>query len=202
MKRLLVVRHGDTFLPDEPPRRIGARTDLPLTPRGEAQAGNVAAWLRAGDRHPDLALTGPLQRAARTARLIVAALPSVCPLVEAGWLDEVDYGPDEGRPEAEVIGRVGANALARWDRSAEPAPGWPVDRAARIADCRTGVATLPIGTTLLVTSTGAARFILLALGLGDGAASMRLRTGAIGEIEIGVTGARLNRWDMRPGERD
>lgn len=200
MKRLLIVRHGDTFLPGEAPRRIGARTDLPLTPRGETQAGEVAAWLRAGGIEPDLALTGPLQRATRTARLLLAALPRPCPLREAGWLDEVDYGPDEGRPEDEVVARIGAEALARWDRTAEPASGWPVDRAARIAACGAEIAALPVGKTLLVTSNGTARFLLLALGLGAGQPSLKLRTGAIGEVQIAGTAARLCRWNVRPGD--
>ena len=202
MKRLLIVRHGDTFLPDEPPRRIGARTDLPLTPRGEAQAGAVAHWLLARGRVPDLAMAGPLRRAALTARIICAALPRPCPLSEATWLDEVDYGPDEGRPEDEVVARVGVDALARWDRSAEPAPGWPIDRAGKIAACRTAVAELPAGTTLLATSNGTARFILLALGLADPATSLKLRTGAIGEIEIADGGARRRCWNVRPCDRD
>jgi probable phosphoglycerate mutase len=200
MKRLLIVRHGDTFLAGEPPRRIGARTDLPLTPRGEAQAAEVAAWLLARDLVPDRALAGPLQRASRTARIILAALPRACPLDDTAWLNEVDYGPDEGRAEDEVVDRIGADSLARWDRSAEPAPGWPIDRAAKIAECRAGVAALTAGTTLLVTSNGTARFVLLALGLEDAGASLKLRTGAVGEVEIGDEGTRLLRWDIRPGD--
>ena len=34
----IVVRHGNTFEADEQPRRIGARTDLPLTAKGVEQA--------------------------------------------------------------------------------------------------------------------------------------------------------------------
>lgn len=198
MKRLLIVRHGDTFLPDEPPRRIGARTNMPLTQHGEAQARNVAAWLLARHLHPDLAVSGPLRRATQTAQIILAALPSACLLNEAAWLDELDYGPDEGVLERRVIERIGIDALARWDRSAEPAAGWPVNRAGKIVECRTGVEELPAGTTLLATSNGTARFILLALGLGEGRTSLKLRTGAIGEIEITSDGARLCRWDARP----
>jgi probable phosphoglycerate mutase len=200
MKRLLIVRHGDTFLPDEPPRRIGARTDLPLTERGETQARDVAAWLVGRDLQPDRAVTGPLQRAVRTARIITAGLPRPCPLTETHWLNEVDYGPDEGCVEEEVVTRIGAFALARWDRLAEPAPGWPIDRAAKIAGCGAAVAALPLGTTLLVTSNGTARFVLLALGLGPGDASLKLRTGAIGEIEIGGDRALLRHWNVRPGD--
>lgn len=200
MKRLLIARHGDTFLPGEPPRRIGARTDLPLTARGEAQATAIAGWLIARDRVPDAALCGPLHRAGRTARLILAALPGACPLSEAGWLDEVDYGPDEGRREEEVVARIGAEALSRWDHLAEPAAEWAIDRAGKIAQCAAEVAALPAGTTLLVTSNGTARFILLALGLGGAATPLKLRTGALGEIELDGTSVSLCCWDVRPGE--
>ena len=196
-KRLLIVRHGDTFLPHEPPRRIGTRTDLPLTPRGEAQAREVAAWLTARDIRPDLALTGPLQRARRTAQIILTDMACECRLDEAAWLDEVDYGADEGRPEYEVVERVGADALARWDRSAEPPPGWPIDRADTIAQCVNGVRALPFGTTLLVTSNGTARFILLALGLRT-TDTLKLRTGAVGEVAIDGGEARLGCWNVRP----
>ncbi len=34
---LYIVRHGNTFEPDEPPRRIGRRTDLPLVESGRAK---------------------------------------------------------------------------------------------------------------------------------------------------------------------
>ena len=49
-----------------------------------------------------------------------------------------------------------------------------------------------------MTSNGAARFILLAFGLEHGLPSMKLRTGAIGEVAIGDAGASLRRWDVRP----
>ena len=42
MTRLVIVRHGNTFEAGEPPRRIGARTDLPLTATGVAQAEALA----------------------------------------------------------------------------------------------------------------------------------------------------------------
>ena len=51
------------------------------------------------------------------------------------------------------------------------------------------------GADLLVTSNGAARFALLALGLPP----RKLRTGAFGELAIGSNGAvTLVRWDERP----
>ena len=51
------------------------------------------------------------------------------------------------------------------------------------------------GADLLVTSNGAARFALIALGL----APRKLRTGAFGEFAVEETGrAELIRWDVRP----
>ena len=38
MTRLYIARHGNTFEAGEAPRRVGRRTDLPLTAAGRAQA--------------------------------------------------------------------------------------------------------------------------------------------------------------------
>ncbi|MGA3882329.1 histidine phosphatase family protein, partial [Bacillus pumilus] len=43
----VIVRHGNTFAAGEPPRRIGARTDLPLTAQGQAQAEALGAHFAA-----------------------------------------------------------------------------------------------------------------------------------------------------------
>ncbi len=50
---------------------------------------------------------------------------------------------------------------------------------------------------MLITSNGAARFALLALGLAHG--QLKLRTGAFGELVVDALGqVRLMRWDERP----
>ncbi|GAA4723336.1 acid phosphatase [Isoptericola chiayiensis] len=91
--RLVLLRHGDTAWASE--GRHTGRTDVPLTPAGEAEAR------RAGDRlhglDPALVLCSPLQRARRTAEL--AGYPDA--VVDAD-LAEWDYGPVEGRTSAEV----------------------------------------------------------------------------------------------------
>lgn len=183
-RRLLIVRHCDTFDPGEPPRRIGRRTDPPLVATGHAQAEALRAHF--AELSFDRILAGPLRRTVETARIIAGREPEI-----AEWLAEIDHGPDENQPEAAVVARLGAAALAAWDRDAAPPDGWIVDREQRLAAWRAVLAGT--GTTLLVTSNGAARYALLAIG----EPPARLRTGAYGEIAVAGS-PRLVRWDVRP----
>jgi broad specificity phosphatase PhoE len=91
---LWVVRHGETEW-SRAGRHTG-RTDLPLTPEGERQAGRVGALL--AGRHFALVLTSPLERARATCRL--AGLGEGARVVAD--LAEWDYGAAEGRTSAEI----------------------------------------------------------------------------------------------------
>lgn len=195
--RLVIVRHGNTFEASEPLRRVGARTDMALTEAGLSQADAL------GDRFAatrfTAALTGPLRRTRATAEAILRRQPAPPPLDVAAFLLEVDHGPDENALEADVEARIGAGALGAWDRDGVCPPGWHDDRDARLAAWRALAARLTgaEGTTLLVTSNGAARFARLALGLTEG--SHKLRTGAWGVIDIAPDAtATLIEWDARP----
>ena len=181
--RAIIVRHGNTFAPGNPPRRIGARTDLPLVESGEVQAAALAACF--AQTRFDRCLVSPLRRTRETAAIIAPAVYAET----APWLCEIDHGPDEGATEEAVRARIGTDALARWEEHALPPPGWAVDAPTRIAAWR-GFFAEASGTVLLVTSNGAGRFALLALGLSPA----RLRTGAYGEIVDG----RVTAWDVRP----
>jgi broad specificity phosphatase PhoE len=187
-RRAFVVRHGNTFAPGEPPRRIGARTDLPLVASGRAQARALAAHFADRDVRFTRVLCSPLRRTRETAALIAPGAPTE----PAEWLREIDHGPDEGCTEAEVIARIGADALERWEADAVAPPGWIVDAEERIAAWRRLLSSLSAGETLLVTSNGAARFLCLALKLGPA----KLRTGAYAEVADG----RLLTWDRRPDQ--
>jgi probable phosphoglycerate mutase len=92
--QLWLIRHGETEW-----SLSGAhtgRTDIPLTPNGEAQARALAPKL-AG--HPfALVLTSPLQRARRTCEL--AGLGAAAQLEPN--LEEWDYGEYEGRTSDEI----------------------------------------------------------------------------------------------------
>lgn len=187
MRRVVIARHGDTFAPGEPVRRIGARCDPPLTAQGRRQGEALGAAFAGLGWRFDRVWAGPLRRTRETAA--VAGYPAEV----AHWLAEIDHGPDEDRTEAEVVARIGAEALAAWDRDAEPPPGWTVAEAARTKAWRGVLTAAGDGTALLVTSSGAARFAPLSLGVRP-AGGLKLRTGAYGVFEDG----RLVAWDVRP----
>jgi probable phosphoglycerate mutase len=198
MSRFVIVRHGNTFEAGEPPRRIGARTDLPLTAAGRTQAEALGRHFAARDLQFTRVVSGALSRARDTARLLLPFLETRPPVETATFLNEVDHGPDENQPEDAVLTRIGAEALRRWDEEGLAPAGWQVDRDMRLAAWRELFAATPAsGEVLLVTSNGAARFALLAADLARG--GLKLRTGAYGIIEAGSDGAlRLVEWDRRP----
>lgn len=192
----VIVRHGNTFEAGEPPRRIGARTDLPLAATGEAQGEALGRHFAAMDWRFARVLTSPLLRTRQTAAAIQRHLPGPAPQT-ADWLREIDHGPDEDRDEDSVRARIGQAALTAWNDRALPPPGWQVDAEERIEAWR-AVLTTDSEPTLLVTSNGAARFALIAGGLTppDGLA---LATGSYGVIERGTDGAlSVIEWGRRP----
>lgn len=192
-----IIRHGNTFKPGEEPRRIGARTDLPLVESGIAQAQALGRAFAAQGLTFDRALAAPLERTRQTIAHIVGDRG----IETADWLAEIDHGPDEDRPEAEVLARLGASALAAWDARAVAPDGWYVDTEARLAGWRDLYAS-PGGRVLIVTSNGAARFALLADAAlhaqAAGLPSLKLRTGAYGTILRQGGRLRLRDWDRRP----
>ena len=99
--QLWLIRHGETTWSRA--RRHTGRTDLPLTPEGEAAATALAPRLR--DVAFDLVLSSPLQRALRTAQLA-----GLSPVPEPNAV-EWDYGDYEGVTTGEIR---------------ETVPGWRV----------------------------------------------------------------------------
>jgi len=190
--RITIVRHGNTFEAGELPRRVGARTDLPLTPAGRAQAETLGRAFRG--RSFSRCLVSPLLRTQQTAEALLRAAGLSLSPEPAAFLAEIDHGPDENRTDAEIIARIGADALKAWDEHAIVPDGWVVDAPSRIAAWRE-LAASAHGDMLCVTSNGAARFALLAFDLRP----QKLRTGAWGVIEAGADGRfELVEWDKRP----
>lgn len=201
----VIVRHGNTFESGEKPRRIGARTDLPLTAKGSEQARALGAFFAAKGWRFDCALVSPLARTRQTAQAILDAQIAPPESQEAEFLREIDYGPDENLPEADVVARIGNDALNAWERRAEPPEGWEIDAPGRIAAWKAlfGEAQAPNEITLLVTSNGAARFALMAdAGLRAAAAdlqNLKLPTGGFGVVSRTPGGAlELLEWGARP----
>ena len=107
---LYLVRHGETEWSRA--RRHTGRTDLPLSPAGEAEAAALGRHLRGLE--VDRVLSSPLTRAVSTARLA-----GFGDRVERGdALMEFDYGEYEGRTTAEIRAtRPG------WDLFRDGCPG-------------------------------------------------------------------------------
>ena len=200
----VIARHGNTFASGEPPRRIGARTDLPLTARGREQAAALGALFAAKGWRFSRALVSPLRRTRETAEAILAAQGAGAPRAEpCNWLAEIDHGPDENQTEDKVLARIGGQALAAWDARAIPPPGWSVDAEARIAGWRAFFAKAGEESILLVTSNGAARFALLADPALAAAMAhlpgLKLPTGGYGVILRDARGTlEIADWGARP----
>ena len=194
MRRLFIIRHGNTFASSADACRIGSRTDIPLVESGHAQAQCLGTWFAQQALPIHHLFSSPLVRARQTAAAITDATGHDLDGTR-DWLGEIDHGPDEGRPEADVLARIGAQALADWEEQGIAPDGWIADAETRIAAWRGFFAQAGEGADLLVTSNGAARFALLALGLPP----RKLRTGAFGELAIAPDGTvTLVHWDERP----
>lgn len=197
VRALIILRHGNTFDKGDTVTRVGARTDSPLSVSGRAQVKALAQHF-AGQPPFDQILSGPLKRTLETADAIAGdAIVTVCE-----DLREIDYGPDENRPEAEVVARLGDDAIRAWDEKAVVPPGWKVDPEALTAvwcERFAAVAKLPDGARVLaVTSNGVARFALRAAAHVSPGTPLKLRTAAWGEIEVDAAGAgRVIDWDVR-----
>jgi probable phosphoglycerate mutase len=205
MTRLYIVRHGNTFEAGETPRRIGSRTDLPLTAAGLAQAEALGAYFAREGVIFARALSSGLQRTRATGEAILARQPHPLVLETAEFLAEVDHGPDENQTEDAVLARIGRAALELWDAEAAPPPGWDVRPEWRRAQWLTFADEATTAhrndAILLVTSNGAGRFALSAFGLKPGgkAQGVKFRTGSFGLVEAGGGGKfRLLDWDRRP----
>jgi probable phosphoglycerate mutase len=194
----VIVRHGNTFAAGEPSRRIGARTDLPLTEEGRAQGHSLGAHFAALGWRFSRVLVSPLTRTRETARAILDHQPETLTVEPCEWLREIDHGPDENMPEDVVLARIGAAALAAWDACGLPPPGWTVDAETRCAAWRKFFAA-DKGMTLLVTSNGAARFALLADPSLAPSGRLKLSTGSYGVIRRGPDNTlEVPIWGRRP----
>jgi broad specificity phosphatase PhoE len=194
--RLIIVRHGNTFDKGDVVTRVGGRTDLPLSVSGLAQAEALARHF--ASHVFATARSGPLKRTRETAAAILAAQANPPELLTDLFLREIDYGPDENRPEEDVIARIGKPALEAWERDFIPPPGWRVDPAAIIGNWQETFAELrdQAGDHLIVTSNGIARFALSAAGATG--LEGKLATAAWGVIALEGEEARVTEWNVRP----
>ncbi len=159
--RLLIARHGNTFAPGEVVTRVGT-TDLPLVESGLLQGRKLGVYLKENNLCPDIIFTSKLKRAMQTAEQMQAVLQTDWPVETLSIFNEIDYGPDENKPEADVVARVGAEALKAWEADARVPAGWRVDPLEIIHNWLSFAASVAHDyagqTILVVTSNGIARF--------------------------------------------
>jgi broad specificity phosphatase PhoE len=116
MSRLYLVRHGETLWNRE--GRIQGGQDVPLGPRGLAQAEALAAWL--AGRPVSQVVSSDLVRARATAQVIGDRLG--LPVRLDPDLREMAYGAWEGRTQRELAMEAGTGfaAFVRDSRRAPP----------------------------------------------------------------------------------
>lgn len=194
-----LARHGNTFEQGEPAIRIGRRTDLPLTATGRNQADRLGPTL-AKCAAIGRIMCGSLARTVETATRVAAYLQA--PVTrDVAWLDEIDHGPDEGRGEADVLKRIGSEALDAWNKDAVLPEGWLDDIDGRISGWQQFLATLD-RPALLVTSNGAARMLFRACPRLERPASLALATGAYARFDVTEGSITAYHWNIVPGGRD
>ena len=202
MIELYICRHGNTFDKDDVIRRVGRGTDLELSDSGRNQAAALGDYFRNAEICFDKVYAAPLKRTVQTAEAIRDATKPSTPFETSDALTEIDYGPDEGMPEAQVVQRIGETALAAWETDATPPAGWIVDPTALIAAWRGVFKTVATGgdhCVMAVTSNGVARFALDAADARPAQCPRKLRTGAFGRAIIEPGGrVFIDFWDRRP----
>jgi len=109
--RLFLLRHGQTEWSVD--GRHTGRTDIPLTPAGERQAGQAGATLRTLVGGPALVLSSPRHRALHTAELAGLRVDEV-----TEELAEWDYGDYEG-----ITTRQIRETVPGWTIWTHPVPG-------------------------------------------------------------------------------
>lgn len=204
MTRLIIARHGNTFKEGETPRRVGARTDLPLTVAGREQGRKIGAWLKAHELLPEVTYCSDLQRTRETAEEAIRACGYAQPIYPLSIFNEVDYGPDEDKEEADVIARIGQDAIAAWDQQGIVPPGWNFDPQKTIADWKSfanHIVEDDQDIVLVVTSNGIARFAPYITGDFEGFSrshSLKISTGAICLLEHSDGQWHVRHWNVKP----
>ncbi|MEU0571965.1 histidine phosphatase family protein [Nonomuraea sp. NPDC005983] len=158
MTNLVLVRHGETVWHAE--NRYAGLSDVELTPRGHAQAGQLAVW--AGQAGLSAVWSSTLSRARVTAE--AGAATAGVELHTDARLRELDFGQGDGLTSAEMHERFpAARAAFEADPAEHPLPGGedPHLAAGRFVAALTDIAGAhPDGRVLVVAHTTAIRLAL------------------------------------------
>jgi 2,3-bisphosphoglycerate-dependent phosphoglycerate mutase len=134
MSRLVLLRHGESTANARD--MFAGWLDVPLTPRGFAQAEAVGRSLAA--LRPDAVHTSLLGRTISTACLMATAAGWDVPLCGDWRLNERHYGALQGLDKDEARRLYGTTDVEVWRRSVDVAPPPATEErlAEQLADCR------------------------------------------------------------------
>jgi 2,3-bisphosphoglycerate-dependent phosphoglycerate mutase len=121
MGTLVLLRHGESQWNLE--NRFTGWVDVPLSPKGEAEARQAGEKLKAAGIRFDLVFTSVLQRAIRTMEIALEILgqPNL-PVEKDQALNERHYGDLQGLDKAETAKKFGDEQVHIWRRSYDIAP--------------------------------------------------------------------------------
>ena len=186
--KLIVARHGNTFRKGEVVLRAGSHTDVPLVEEGLKQGERLAEKLSSLNLVPNRFFAGDLLRTKEMCAVVKKYFRQTSNVEVLDFLTELDYGIDDGKPEVDVVLRLGLAeaerkgrsiadatkeeltalgkaALKRWDLDAILPAGWQFltprvsDLPNRWREFAMRVAEVYRGeTTFVCTSNGVARF--------------------------------------------
>jgi probable phosphoglycerate mutase len=203
--QLIIIRHGNTFLPDETPVRVGARTDLDLVPSGQKQGRQLGEFFKTTGITPAVFYSAELKRSYQTAEIARDELDKNIPIETTNIFDEIDYGPDEAKTEEEVYARIGKQAVEKWNESAIVPDGWKVNPDEIIKNWTEFTDMIaekyPNQTVAVVTSNGIARFAPHLTGDFDGFAAnnkIKIKTGAMCFLHQEDNHWAIDIWNLRP----
>lgn len=205
MTTLIIARHGNTFGPEDTPTRVGARTDLPLVEKGHEQAKAIGQYIKENRLIPDVVYSSTLQRTIETAEIAVKESGVTNPVFQLDIFNEIDYGPDENKVEADVIARIGEDAIKAWDSDAIVPDGWKIDPQTVIENWIGFADQISAHhdneTVLVVTSNGIARFAPHITGDFEAFRAnhnIKLSTGALGILKHDGLQWSVEEWNVRP----
>ena len=202
--RLILARHGNTFGPGDTPVWVGAKEDLPLVEKGEAQSAAIADYLERTDQKPDRVIAGPLLRTRRGAEIIVQKTGFSGEIEIEERLKEIDYGSWGGCSDAEIEERYGAQMITDWrEHTIVPEDAdWTPSPEVLKTNATNLLSEIIAGdeeTVLLISSNGTLRYFHAAIYEGVASQpSAKVKTGHICLADWNGTSFEPIGWNIDP----
>jgi 2,3-bisphosphoglycerate-dependent phosphoglycerate mutase len=120
-RTLILLRHGQSEWNEK--NLFTGWVDVPLTPKGEAEAVRAGELLLDGDLLPDVLHTSVMRRAIRTAEIALDRADRLWLPVRRSWrLNERHYGALQGKDKKQTLEEFGNEQFMLWRRSYDTPP--------------------------------------------------------------------------------